>query len=675
MKRKGRIYLNLRPIRLALAALLLLGSGVVMAADAAGVSLNMRDVDIRTVIDTVADVTRRTFLVDPRVKGNVTIISSQPMTREELYEAFLSILQVHGYAAVETGNIVKVIPDASAKQIGGPTYTEGGDQGDDDNLVTKVIALQYVEAAQLVPVLRPLVPQDGHLAGYPDSNVLLITDRESNIARLSQIIERIDRPTGDEIEVIRLEYANATEVVNVVSKLQRAKQKGGAPSQTLLAADERSNSILASGDPADRVRIRGLVAHLDVPLERTGDTNVIFLKYAQASELTTLLQGRFKSQQTNKGDGSRSVDIQADTYNNALVVTAPPKEFSNIQSVVRQLDIRRAQVLVEAVIAEVSTDLSRELGVQLAGADRSGNSGPAFGTNLGPTSLTDLLQAAAAGTAVSIPTGLTAGLGNLSSNGFNWAILVSALAGDAATNILSTPSLLATDNEEAEIVVGQNVPFITGQYASTTAGSTTTSVNNPFQTIERQDIGITLMIKPQINEGSSVRLEIKQEVSSLSTTSVSASDLVTNKRSINTTITVEDGQIIVLGGLIEDRFQDSEQKVPLLGDVPLLGQLFRYSKTSKVKQNLMVFLRPTIIRDPELANHYSGRKYSYLRGRQLDAQLNARGTLVAGTPQLPPTLDDLFNRDNEQVPALPDKPKVPDVPANQGGVFPGVLGL
>ncbi len=632
------------------------------AANDKGVSLNMRDVDIRTVIDTVADVTRRNFLVDPRVKGKVTIISAKPMKREELYDAFLSILQVHGYAAIESGNIVKVVPDASAKQIGGPTYTGDLDQVDDDSLVTKVIAMQYVQAAQLVPVLRPLVPQNGHLAGYPDSNVLIITDRESNIARLSRIISRIDRPTGDEIEIIRLEHASANEVVAVITKLQGPKKKGGA-SRHLLASDERSNSILVSGDPAERVRIRGLIAHLDIPLERTGDTNVIFLKYALASELTTLLQGRFKVQKGAKGKGNptRTVDIQADTYNNALVITASPKEFRNIQNVVRQLDIRRAQVIVEAVIAEVSTDLSQELGVQFAAGDRDG-SGPILGTNLGPNSLPGILQSVAAGTPVTTPAGLSLAAGSVAAGAFNWVVLINALAGDAATNILSTPSIVATDNEEAEIVVGQNVPFVTGQYTTTTSGSGTGStVNNPFQTIERQDIGITLKIKPQINEGSSVRLEIVQEVSSLAATSVSASDLVTNKRSIQTTVTVEDSQIVVLGGLIEDRYQDSEQKVPLFGDIPGLGQLFRYNSTKKIKQNLMVFLRPTILRDPALANRYSGQKYSYLRGRQLEAQLNERGAFYDSkgfeatgyepTQVLPGSLEELF--DPDQVPPKP----------------------
>jgi len=651
-----------------LLAFLLQMSAVANAAEDKGVSLNMRDVDIRTVIDTVADVTKRNFLVDPRVKGKVTIISAKPMKRDELYDAFLSILQVHGYAAIESGSIVKVVPDASAKQIGGPTYTKEHSEVDDDSLVTKVIALEYVQAAQLVPVLRPLVPQNGHLAGYPDSNVLIITDRESNIARLSRIIERIDRPTGDEVEVIRLENANATEVAGVIEKLQRTQKKGLA-NKSLMAADERSNSILVSGDPAVRLRIRGLIAHLDMPLESTGDTNVIFLKYAQATELSALLQGRFKAQKAGKANDTRAVDIQADTYNNALVITASPKEFRNIQGVVRQLDIRRAQVLVEAVIAEVSTDLSKELGVQFAAGDLTNNSSPIVGTNLGPNSLPALLSSVAAGTVPAVGTGLSLGLGDVTPGNLNWVVLVSALEGDAATNILSTPSLLATDNEEATIVVGQNVPFITGQYTTTgSSGSTSSTVNNPFQTIERQDIGITLKIKPQINEGSSVRLEVSQEVSSVATTSVSASDLVTNKRSINSTITVEDGQIVVLGGLIEDRLQDSEQKVPLLGDIPMLGQMFRYNKTTKVKQNLMVFLRPVIMRDPQLANEYSGRKYSYLRARQLEAQLNERGAFYGNkASRLPATLKQLFEQKaGAAKPPAAGKPVVPKAETDDG---------
>ena len=640
---------------------LLAAMSCAQAAQEQGIRLNLRDVDIRTVIDSVADMTHKNFVVDPRVQGKVTVMSAVDMSREELYRTFLSILQVHGYAAVPTGSVIKILPDDNARQLGQARPDDPADGKAADALVTQVMQLKHVSAAQLVPVLRPLVPQDGHLAGYPDSNVLIVTDRESNIRRLAQIVARVDRPTGDEIEVMRLNHADANEVVSVLNQLQRQGQN--APDKSpLLAADERSNSVLLSGDAAERIRLRGLIAHLDIPLERSGNTNVVFLRYANARLLAELLSDRaIVSQGKRRRPQDSAVAIRADEQNNALVITASPQEFRNLQQVIRQLDIRRAQVMVEAVIAEVSTDLSREIGVQLAvGRLNGANSSPVAATNLGGVPLTGILQSVAglvAGTAtdpVDLPGGLNLAASDFSNGDFSWAVLLNALAGDGATNILSTPVLLATDNEEAEIVVGQNVPFVTGQFTSTSTGGTTTSVSNPFQTIERRDVGITLKVKPQINEGSSVRLSIAQEVSSLATSSVSASDLVTNKRSITTTISVEDGQVVVLGGLIEDRYRDSQQKVPLLGDIPVLGKLFQYNQSSKTKQNLMVFLRPVILRNPQLASYYSGRKYSFLREQQLQAKLQQRaGAQAVPAAAFPRDLQQLFDRSGEDKPVGP----------------------
>ena len=608
-------------------------------------SLNLKDADIRTLVDTVSRITGRNFVVDPRVKANVTVITSRPMEKEELYQVFLSILEVHGYAAVPVGEIVKIVPDANARQ--GPVPTVGEtNPGSGDELVTRVLQIKHVPAAQLVPILRPLVPQQGHLAAYPATNVLVVSDRAANIDRLVEIVRRIDRSESEEIEVITLRHASAGEIVRIVNSLSQGDQAGqAAPGKPILAADDRTNSILLSGDRPARLRIRGLIAHLDTPLEAYGGTQVIFLKYAKADELVEVLQGTARFQQQQQGQqakppsASQEIDIQADTTNNALIVSAPADMQRNIASVVRQLDIPRAQVLVEAVIAEVSTDLSRDLGVAWAvdGTDSGGTRTPIAVSNVG--GLAETVLGVASGTSAP-PVGLLVGVGDLRPGRTNWAVVMRALAGDAATNILSTPTLVTTDNEEAEIVVGQNVPFVTGSY--TTTGDTG-SINNPFQTIQRQDVGLTLRVTPQVNEGNKIKLAIEQEVSSIASSAASAADLITNKRMLRTTVTVEDGEILVLGGLIEDSFRDRQEKVPLLGDIPLLGRLFRYDTTQKVKQNLMVFIHPAIIKDSIEAGEYTNRKYDYLRARQLEAGIGERG-LIRDSQARFPDLEELVTQ-------------------------------
>mgnify|MGYP005748284871 FL=1 len=607
-------------------------------------SLNLKDADIRTLVDTVSRVTGRNFVVDPRVKANVTVITARPMEKEELYQVFLSILEVHGYAAVPVGEVIKIVPDANARQGPVPTVSETS-PGTGDELVTRVLQIRHVPAAQLVPILRPLVPQQGHLAAYPATNVLVISDRAANIDRLVEIVRRIDRSESEEIEVIQLRHASASEIVRIVNSLSQGEQAGqGAPGKPILAADDRTNSILLSGDRPARLRIRGLIAHLDTPLEAYGGTQVIFLKYAKAEELVAVLQGTAKSQQQQGQQAkppasSQEIDIQADQTNNALIITAPADMQRNIASVVRQLDIPRAQVLVEAIIAEVSTDLSRDLGVAWAvdGTERGDDSGPVAVSNVG--GLAETALSVARGTATP-PVGLLLGVGDLREGRTNWAAVLRALAGDAATNILSTPTLVTTDNEEAEIVVGQNVPFVTGSYTTT---GTTGSVTNPFQTIQRQDVGLSLRVTPQVNEGNRIKLAIEQEVSSIASSAASAADLITNKRALRTTVTVEDGQILVLGGLIEDSFRDRQEKVPLLGDIPLLGRLFRYDSTQKIKQNLMVFIHPAIIKDSVEAGAYTSRKYDYLRARQLEAGIGERG-LIRDSRAIFPDLEELVTQ-------------------------------
>jgi general secretion pathway protein D len=607
------------------------------------VTLNLKDADINALIGTVAEVTGKNFIVDPRVKGKVTVISSRAMSADEVYQVFLSILKVHGFAVVPSGEVMKIVPDVSAKQDSIPNVSDET-PGRGDEMVTRVIQVDNVAAAQLVPILRPLVPQQGHLAAYPETNVLIISDRAENVARLVDIIRRVDKVSDSEVEVIRLEHASAAEVVrilNAISRTQPAAGKGpGAGAQTLVA-DERTNSVLLGGDRADRLRLRAIISHLDTPLERDGNTKVIYLKYARAADIVETLRGVGKTQgeeaqaKTAATAIEKQLDIQADEATNSLVITAPPALMRSLEGVIRQLDIRRAQVLVDAIIAEVAERKVRELGVQWVVFDRSAQTAPIGGTNFTNigTNLVDIAQGVINQELVGLTPGLAFGVGKLGSDTLNFAAVLQALAGDGDTNILSTPSLLTLDNEEAEIIVGQNVPFVTGSFTNT--GAAAGSVD-PFQTIQREDVGITLRIKPQINEGNAMVMQVEQEVSSISS-SGQASDIITDKRSIKTNILAEDGQVIVLGGLIEDRVRESEQKVPFLGDLPLLGYLFRAKQTNKDKVNLMVFIHPTILRDAGTADRYTSSKYNFVRGQQLDTHGAESLPLMPGEygPQLP----------------------------------------
>lgn len=659
----------------ALRVLLLLGLLVPLAArpQSAGITLNLKDADIRTLVETVSQATGKNFIVDPRVKGKVTVVSAKPMSEKDLYQVFLSILQVHGYSAVTVGDVIKVVPDVSAKQGPGPVVTPEI-PGSGDEMVTRVIKIENVPAAQLVPILRPLIPQQGHLAAYAASNSLVVSDRAANIGRIAQIIRRIDVPDNQEIEVIPLSHASASEVVRIISTLNKQEGKAAqGPSQPILAADDRTNSILLGGDRSQRLRIRGLIAHLDTPLEGGGNTQVVFLKYANAEELAPVLLGVAQKQAQQRGQGgggaqstasssasrNRELDIQADPSNNALIITGPPAQFNRIRTVIQQLDIRREQVLVESIIAEVNTDLSKQLGLEWAvvPTEQSGTQ-PAAISNVGSGSggLVDIANSILGNNPFSLGAGLLVGAANLSGS-TQWAILLRALSGDAATNILSTPTLVTMDNEEAQIVVGQNVPFITGSFTQTGTDAT-----NPFQTIERQDVGLTLNITPQINEGDSIKLDIEQETSSLSSSAatLAASDLITNKRSIKTSVLVANDQILVLGGLIQDEFRDTASKTPVLGDIPIVGRLFRFDNTQKTKQNLMVFIHPVILENEGTANAFTERKYGYMRAQQLEADIENRG-LIADAPGRLPDLDDLVTRVPQANPAgTVTRPKDPD---------------
>jgi general secretion pathway protein D len=601
---------------------------------------NYKDADLSQIIEAVSAVTGKNFIVDPRVRAQVTMLSSTPMTPDAFYEAFLSILQVHGFVAVSSGDVIKIVPDANARQLPSNDLPSRVSSTSDE-IVTQVIAVRNVSAAQLVPILRPLIPQYGHLAAYPAANMLIISDRAANVSRMVRIIQRIDQSGDAEVDVIPMQHATAADVVRVVTSLYAGGGEGGAAPTVKIVADDRTNSVLVSGERSQRLRLRTLVTHLDTPLEAGGDTQVRYLRYADsekiAAKLREQIQGITAAAQGGAAGGAggapapaptaapgavdRSIGIWAEPETNALVVTAPPKIMRSVMAIVDKLDIRRAQVLVEAILVEVSGDKSMDLGINWAivDTDSEGNDLPAGGFN-SPVDGVGIGEVIAGvrdpDNIQQFPRGLTVGVGQIVENGTSWAALIRALEGRGNTNIIATPSVVTLDNEEAEIKIAQEVPFITGQFTTDVTGG---GVQNPFQTVTREEVGNILKITPQINEGDSVALKISQEASSLAASSqqVSSTDLITNKRTITTKVLVEDGGIIVLGGLISDQVNESKQQVPFLGSIPILGELFKTRSVDKIKTNLMVFIRPRILRDGVDAMIETNAKYNYIRDQQL----------------------------------------------------------
>ncbi len=637
-------------------------------ATAQMVTMNFKDMDIKILADTVAEVTGKTFVVDPRVKGEVTIISATPMDSKQVYEVFLSVLGVHGFSAVPSGNVIKILPDSLVKAENTPVLAEG-EQRRSAEIVTQVIKVTQVSAAQLIPLLRPLVPQQGHLVAYPENNTLIISDTADNVARMEKIIRRIDKVNEEDIEVIVLEHATATEVARILSTLEQktanTANNGGTPPLPNhapgIVADERTNSILISGDKTTRLRLRTIISHLDTPIKAVGDTQVIYLRYARAKNLADVLRGisdtiAKQAVATPQAPVAASPAVHSDTIKttiladestNSLIITAEPNVLKNLQAVISRLDVRRAQVLVEAVIAEISIDMAKKLGVQWALFSENGVSpvGVSNFTNSG-VGIVDIASTAyqlrnnGTGTLSSENlNGATFGLGRFGEAGLNFGILLQALSSDTNSNVLSTPSLLTLDNQEAEIHVGQNVPFVTGQYTNTGSNNASTS---PFQTIQREDVGIKLKVTPQINEGNSIQLQIEQEVSGLTRSTVTTADVVTNKRTIKTAVMVEDGKMVVLGGLISDDLQQVTQKVPVLGDIPILGSLFRSESVQKVKRNLMIFLHPVIVRDADSSAQVSQSKYNYMRAKQLEQKTETPSLLPNKEVPLLPNLNDFL---------------------------------
>ncbi len=657
-------------------------------------TLNMKDADIEALIATVSEITGKNFILGPNVQGKVTVVSAKPMKPDEIYDVFLSVLRVHGYAAIPSGSMIKIVPEAMAQQDGSGGLN-GSHVHEADELVTQIVPVKHVAATELVPILRPLMPQGAQLIAHPGSNSLVISDRAGNVQRVVSIIERIDTVSDSGVEVIPLQHASAAEVARTLAQLADTKTNGAADlgDQPKVFADERTNSILLSGGKSGRLRMRALITHLDTPMNNGGDTQVIYLSYATAKDLVPILQGVAatltgeappgKTGAATTGGtgaaaaGASTATIQAHEEDNALVISAPPAVFRSLAAVVHQLDIRRAQVLIEAVIAEVSAETANELGVQWQ-FPIGDNNHLAGGTNFTGNSPGNNILTATAGLNSSTPSatfgnGLQLGyFDTLSLNGkpiLNIGALLSALQSTNNNNILSTPSVLTLDNQEAMIKVAEEVPFLTGSYttntgSSTTAtGTSTTGIGNPFQTIQRKDVGLTLTVTPHVTFGTDVRLDIHQEVSNLLPPVQGAVDLVTNKREVKTTVLVKDDSLLVLGGLISDNVKDSVQKVPALGDIPFLGNLFRYRSSDHQKSDLMVFLHPRVLHDAATSASVSQEKYNYIRSEQVQMRENNETiTPRSEQPMLPEVHDFLAS------PALDVAPK--DAPRPPPPVHP-----
>ncbi len=652
--------------------------------EGATITPNYKDADINQIIQAVGEVTGKNFIIDPRVNAKVTMLSSTPMSPEAFYQAFLSVLQVYGYAAVPAGKVIKIIPNTDVRQSPSLDLPENVSSTSDE-IVTQIITMKNISASQLVPLLRPLIPQQGHLAAYQAGNMLIISDRASNVSRIMRIIERMDESGDEPIEVIPLHNASASEVVRTLNQLNQGAGAAEGGSPVKLVADERTNSVLVSGEKSLRLKQKALILDLDTPRAGNGDTEVRYLLYADAEKLADKLKGQAsatsKAQNGPQGTGGgasaagggavgggggsnidASVTIWADVPTNALIMTAPPKIMKNLMAVIDKLDIRRAQVEVEALIVEVAVNKSANIGVQwlldggsslgygitnfpgssgssivdIAAAALSGVSGLTSSTTSATTTTGTTGSTAASSLSSVIPNGATFAVGTYNSNtGKGLAAVIQAIRSDGASNIISTPRVITMNNEEAEVKVTQEIPLVTGQYTSSTAAVNGTT--SPFETIQREEVGTILKVTPHISEGNTIQLKIEQEDSSPGAKLADSADISTNKRSIKTTILIEDGGIIVLGGLMQDTVTESEDRVPVLGAIPLLGNLFKSRSGSRQKSNLLVFLRPKILRDQPATEAVSSAKYNEIRDEERTLH-KGKITLLPGEkqPSIPP---------------------------------------
>lgn len=576
--------------------------------------INVKNADLNEFVTQVAEITGKTFVVDPRIKGNVTVVSSTPMDREGVYELFLSVLRVHNWTAVPSGGVIRIQQNATAKQ-------SPGADGDlsripPEELVTRVVAAQNVDSAELVKILRPLIPQYGHIAAVARPNVVIISDHADNVVRLVRLVQQIDVSDEDQVVVVPMRDAWVGTVVTLLEKVAPDQLAEGAagPQRVQLIANERNNSLVVRGKPRPVAEILKLVEQLDQPATAMGATQVIYLKHGDATKLAPMLEEMIAGKAAEGEEARTPTAIRADESLNAIVVRGDPSIMAELRDILDKLDVRRTQVLIEAAIVEVSIDDSSQIGVEMAGIDRDGSSVPFFNTTLdgvvstlirniiGEDGEIDVLPALGAATSP------TMAVAKINPEGFSFAAVVRALATNTNANLLSTPSILTLDNQEAKIVVGNEVPFRTGSYSTTGDGS-----SNPFTTIQRQDVGLQLTVTPHVHDGSSVRLVVAQEITGIVPEApigdAGFSDVVTSKRTIETTVLAEDRQTIVLGGLIQDDINDTVKKVPLLGSIPAIGRLFRSDSKSRVKRNLLVFLRPTVIRNEGEAKDVTDTKY------------------------------------------------------------------
>ena len=588
-----------------------------MAADM--VKINFRDADIRSVIESVAEITGESFVLDPRVKGKVTIISPETIDKSLLYEAILSAIQVQGYQAVRDGAVTRVLPFNQSFNLAG---------GGQSELVTEILKVRFVQAATLIPVLKPLMSNGARVQAYNQSNYLVVSDIRSNVERLKMLLNELDDPDQTAVEVISLEHISAAEAVHIAGQLKQLQKQ-----ELSLVEDDLNNRVIVSGPGSARTAFREMLKSLDVPLSSKGSVEVIYLNYSRASELKPVLDGLLTSEillrlageasaKGKKGGAKTSYKVEIDELNNALILAAPAAVIREVKSIVEKLDISRPQVLIEAVIAQLSEDQAKKLGVDILFTSKDtggyltnfdGLLGSLVGTGLGGTPDSATLNTLISG----IPNSPVAFGGEFNSNtGKGMGLLVQALQNDSDTNILSTPSVVTLDNEEASLSSGKEVPFQTGSYTNSSSGS---SSSNPFTTYNREEVGILLKVKPQISKGNAVRLEIEQESSKVEAGGAPGLQ-TTTKNTIKTNVMIENGELLILGGLIEDTFTQSESKVPLLGDIPLLGRLFKSASKGKDQQVLMMFIRPTIIRNPEDAKNLSDERFEHLISRDLDGK-------------------------------------------------------
>ncbi|MBI80710.1 MAG: type II secretion system protein GspD [Gammaproteobacteria bacterium] len=608
--------------------------------------INMRDADIRAFASDMAKISNKTIVLDPRVKGNVTVVSNQDLDAGEAYAVFLAVLRVNGYSAVENNGVVKVIPESGARQDASINNLNK------DSLSTEVIRLKQANAKVLSPLLKPLINKQGHITAYEPTNSIIIADYVGNTERIKSILLEIDKNPADTFELIPLLNTSSNEIARILGSMWKGDNQM-TKSFTALSV-ERSNSILLRGQKTVIEQLKGVISKLDSNTSPSSNLKVIYLKYAQAEDLTSILENvalTLEEEQLTSSTGTKkttNISFHSDT--NALVISAQPDILKSLESVISQLDIKRAQVLVEALIVEVSDKLARELGVQFLftgdgdnapiAAQKFGSPNPELLSTIGSeisddSSTASTMKTRATNSLLGLE-GLAIGVAKYRANAESFAAILNLVSQDGDSNILSTPSIMTMDNEESSIIVGQEIPITTGE---TLSGSN----SNPFRSVTRQEVGVKLQVRPQINEGNAVKMYIVQEVSSIfGPIGDTSSDLITNKRNIKTTVLVDDGETIVLGGLIDDDVQETINKVPVLGNIPLLGRVFTSTSTTRTKRNLMVFLRPTIVRDSEDVRSISNRKYNYFQA--IEAELLESGKLVPDTS----ILDELLTAPKEE---------------------------